>query len=251
MLYPLAVSVFGDKMADVVEHHASGLNLQFVSAEENEFLAKEECINITASASSNGEINLISGKFGPIFAGLPCKVPLWFALQMRKNGKCTIEVPEWLSVDALKQNIAEQKSDGTLVSVPFFYIETAQLLLNNSKEDFPSPEETRSLVEDLFNLRMDLLRDMLASQLNGVKVAHSSFTAKLPNLGAAELLCLRGMFPQLLEAVSKYYDDSSTSGTGTIYGRESGSSAGGSRASANTESMPQRRTLRRLRNEDP
>jgi len=44
------------------------------------------------------------------------------------------------------------------VPIPFYYVEISQLLLKDAKEDFTSPEETRSLIEDLFNLRMDRLR---------------------------------------------------------------------------------------------
>ena len=68
---------------------SSGLNLDFISAEENEFLAKNTLVIIT-SGVNHEEFKFLSGNFGPLEAGLPCQVPLWFALQLRRNGKCII-----------------------------------------------------------------------------------------------------------------------------------------------------------------
>jgi GINS complex subunit 2 len=82
-------------------HTASGLCLEFISAEENEFLARETLISIT-SGVNHDVFEFISGNFGPLEAGLPCNVPLWFALQLRRNGKCIIEIPTWLTVESLQ-----------------------------------------------------------------------------------------------------------------------------------------------------
>ena len=175
-------------MAEKIKHSASGLNLQFISAEENEFLAKETCIMIT-SGVSHSKFEFISGHFGPLEAGLPCQVPLWFALQLRRNGKCIIEIPEWLGVDHLKALIEEQKT-AHFVEIPFYYVEIAQLLLSYAKDDFESPEQTRSLVEDLFNLRMDSMRNGLL-ELKSKDINALSYVI-LRNVAAAELLCIRG-----------------------------------------------------------
>jgi len=82
-------------------HTASGLCLEFITAEENEFLARETLISITAGVN-HPVFDFISGRFGPLEAGLPCNVPLWFALQLRRNGKCIIEIPSWLTVENLQ-----------------------------------------------------------------------------------------------------------------------------------------------------
>ncbi len=94
----------------------SGLNLNFTSSEENEFLAMETIVIIQSSVNHE-HFDFISGRFGSLEAGLPCKVPLWFALQLRCNGKCVIDIPEWLDVENLKETIENQKSSEQFVSV--------------------------------------------------------------------------------------------------------------------------------------
>ena len=242
-------------MDTTIPQTASGLNLQFISAEENEFLAKETCILIT-SGVSHDVFDFISGRFGPLEAGLPCKVPLWFALQLRRNGKCIIEIPEWLSVETLKSKVDEQKSAQAFVDIPYFYVEIAQLLLTHAKDDFDSPEETRSLVEDLFNLRMDRLR--LQIQLFASTVITTRTLARIVNVGSAELLLVRGFLPQMLWTQLKfnageYGASAAASGTSYGVGSGSGASGGGGGSSSNDGGVerdsvgPSRKPLRRLR----
>ena len=67
---------------------------------ENEFIAEETIITITSNLN-HPPFRFISGKFGPLEAGLPCQVPLWLAITLRKKGKCIIAMPEWMTVSVL------------------------------------------------------------------------------------------------------------------------------------------------------
>ena len=244
-------------MAETIHHKASGLNLQFISAEENEFLAKEQCIIIT-SGVSHDRFEFISGNFGPLEAGLPCKVPLWFALQLRRNGKCIIEIPEWLQLNNLKSVIEETKASQSFEEIPYFYVEITQLLLTYAKNDFESPEETRSLVEDLFNIRMDFMRFQLLT-LRSQRITPRTYI-NVRNVGAAELLCIKGFLPQMLDSLMNLGvpADGTRGGasSGTAYGMGMGGAAarstsgGGGGDSTAAMQRGERRPLRRLRQTD-
>ena len=58
----------------------SGMMLNGVSAEENEYLAKEELVTIVSNMNRAEPFYFISGRFGPLEAGVECDVPIWLAL---------------------------------------------------------------------------------------------------------------------------------------------------------------------------
>jgi hypothetical protein len=41
---------------------------------------------------------IAQGDFGPFEPYIPTSVPLWLAVTLKKKEKCSIEIPEWLSV---------------------------------------------------------------------------------------------------------------------------------------------------------
>ena len=161
-----------EKMASFggVQPQSSGLYLDFMTAEENEFLAKETLVTIT-SRVNHGEFQFISGTFGPLEAGLPCNVPLWFALQLHRSGKCDIKMPDWLSVTSLQETLEIEKESSQFSALPFHFIEIAQLLLSESKDDFESPDQVRNLLQDIENVRMDRIRsgiDVIGENSDGM-----------------------------------------------------------------------------------
>ena len=127
-----------------------------VSAAENEFLAEETLIMIIASID-HPLFRFISGDFGPLVSGLPCMVPLWLALTLRKRGMCSITIPRWMEVANLEKSLASERVESFLTPLPFNYIEISQLLLNHSKDQIKSPDQTAVLIQDLEQVRMDRL----------------------------------------------------------------------------------------------
>ena len=211
---------------------ASGLCLEFISAEENEFLAKETLIVIT-SGVSHEQFHFLSGKFGPLEAGLPCQVPLWFALQLRRNGKCIIEIPEWLTVASLEKTKDDEKVKEGLTDLPYYFVEIAQLLLAHAKDDFDSPDQTRTLLQDIQGIRMDRLRTGVLTFADLAKAGEGIPSVKLPNICASEVLGLRGfvsqslgMFKRLVEQTGSASSSSSTGG-GVLGAGGSGGGGGG------------------------
>ena len=179
----------------------SGRLLKSLTASENEFLAEETLITIT-SAIDHQPFLFISGSFGPLQAGFPCEVPLWLAITLRKRGKCTIAVPEWMSVRSLEQNIANERNQSTFEKLPFHYREISQLLLNHAREDIQSADRVQVLLQDLENIRMDRARMGILNMAELVN-ENAMFSVGLPNIGAIEILSIRRFFVESLATFSR------------------------------------------------
>ena len=191
--------------------------------------------------------DFIAGRFGPLEAGLPCNVPLWFALQLRKSGKCIIEVPDWLTIESLQRTLEDDKvSPNRLSPLPYYYIEIAHLLLNHAKEDFVSPDQTRALLQDVQNIRMDRLRGGMLSIAGAASSGQAIVDGDnilFSNIAAAEVLALRGFASESLSLFRRFSTASMTAAPAAQYGREAG-------IVAETVGARPVRKLRRLREED-
>lgn len=62
-----------------------------------EFLAEEELIEVIPNFKFPKQISLISGTFGPFQPTVPIKVPLWMALNLQRQHKCSIKIPKWVT----------------------------------------------------------------------------------------------------------------------------------------------------------
>lgn len=72
---------------------------------EVEFLGEQKLVLVIPNFSY-GVINLLCGSFGPFQGGMPIKIPLWLALQLKQQQKCRIVTPDWMDVETL-QNLKE------------------------------------------------------------------------------------------------------------------------------------------------
>lgn len=68
---------------------------------EVEFLGEKQFVTIVPQFNSN-TIHLISGDVGPFKAGLPVRVPLWMAVELKQQKRCKIEPPDWMDVETLE-----------------------------------------------------------------------------------------------------------------------------------------------------
>jgi len=218
----------------------SGMMLGGISAEENEYLAKEELVTIVSRIRSRRFL-FMSGEFGPLEPGISCDVPIWLALHLRKSNRCNIKIPEWLEADKLKNVLENEKnSRDTFQPMPFHYIEIAQLLLNNAWDDFPKPDEVRTLVRDVENIRMDRLR------LGALNIAEEvmkrgdesgGLTSIIPNVGlsnisALEILTVRGFILESLKTFKSFVrpDNAASSGADTYANQIGGQPSATSRS---------------------
>lgn len=115
-----------------------------------EFLAEEELIEIIPNFKYPKQLNLISGDFGPFKPSIPVKVPIWLALNLLRQHKCTIITPRW--VTQLASNTSDQESDiNLLAKVPCEFWREIVKLLEEHTEVMPN-------CSDLIERREAILR---------------------------------------------------------------------------------------------
>eukprot|EP01080_Neovahlkampfia_damariscottae_P011968 gene11968-5369_t len=128
------------------------------SPNELEYFAEDEMIEILPKISMD-EVNLIQGSFGPFEANVPLKVPIWIACTLRKKGICKLLQPEWLTIDHLQEILTqekEEKNQQDFLSLPFYFLEMALILLkvaNTNGSDFEKSENLKVLLEDIISIR--------------------------------------------------------------------------------------------------
>ena len=188
----------------------SGLMLKSFSSAEMEFIAEDTLITITSSVD-HPTFHFISGDFGPLIAGLPCDVPLWLAITMRRKGKCTIQIPEWMSAESLERYVARERTEALFEDLPFHYIEISQLLLIHAKDDILMRDKVATLLQDLENIRMDRARMGLLDIADRVRSGEAVLSVGLKNLSCAEIQSLKPVFVQALGIFKKLTDSSDTS----------------------------------------
>lgn len=207
---------------------ASGTLLKSLTSAEHEFLAEEELIVIIPS-EDHPLFRFISGTFGPFSSGMPCTVPMWLALTLRKKGKCTIKIPDWMTVTALaERSIKHERAERTLGPLPFYYMEIAQLLLNNAREDIESPDQVGALLQDLESIRMDRIRMGITSVSDEIQGGKAVVSANLQNVGSLEIFTIKRFFLNAMDAFFKLCPpegESAAGSSGTAVGISSASAA--------------------------
>ena len=187
----------------------SGLILKSLSSSEMEFIAEDTLVTITSSVD-HPIFHFISGDFGPLIAGLPCELPLWLAITLRRKGKCTIQPPEWMSVESLERFVVHERTEATFENLPFHYIEISQLLMIHAKDDFLQIDKISALLRDLENIRMDRARVGLLDIADRVRNGNAVLSVGLRNISSAEIQALKPVFVQSLRIFKKLTDTSDT-----------------------------------------
>lgn len=77
--------------------------------DEVEFWGEKCMIEIIPSFNSK-PIYLIGGDVGPFRASIPTRVPLWMAINLKKQQQCKIIPPDWLSVEVLSDLKEQEKN---------------------------------------------------------------------------------------------------------------------------------------------
>jgi GINS complex subunit 2 len=72
------------------------------------------------------------GVFGPFRVSVPAVVPIWLAIMLRQQKKCTIQPPSWMSVKYLQQKLNEDQEVNVtqLAHLPSHYMTIGKLLLD-------------------------------------------------------------------------------------------------------------------------
>ncbi|XP_026470032.1 probable DNA replication complex GINS protein PSF2 [Ctenocephalides felis] len=161
---------------------------------EVEFLAEKETIEVIPNFSFD-PVHLISGSIGPFKAGLPLNVPLWLAVTLRQQQKCRFVTPEWMDVTLLEEVREEEKQSRFFTKMPNpHYMVEAKLILNTAAEDIPRAEEIRTIIKDIWDIRMAKLRTSMDAFIR-----EGGSYAKLDHLTAMEINSVRPLLPHALD----------------------------------------------------
>ena len=98
---------------------STALQLGSISISESEFFAQDTLVVISPTfrhpairfisvrisykyiSFTLNKSNYVKGTFGPFEPYIPVPVPLWLAVDLKKKEKCSIDIPEWLSVGTI------------------------------------------------------------------------------------------------------------------------------------------------------
>ena len=82
-------------------------------------------------------------------------------------------------------------------SLPYYYFEISQLLLNECKDEFDKHHQVKSLIEDIFNLRKEKITKILKNMDPETPVVY------LSSVGSAEMNYVRPAFSSSYSIVNK------------------------------------------------
>ncbi|XP_047361934.1 probable DNA replication complex GINS protein PSF2 isoform X2 [Vespa velutina] len=173
------------------------------------FLAERKLVTIVPNFSF-GAIHLISGTIGPFRAGLPAKVPIWLAVNLKQQQRCRIVNPEWMEAESLEEVAETEKLSKLFTKMPSsHYMDEAQLLLSVASDDIHESEKIRTAIKDIWDLRMSKLRTSVDSFIKS-----DSLHARLDHLTMMEINSIRPLLPHTLDQILRI-QSSSSSGTGS------------------------------------
>ncbi|KAI9348863.1 DNA replication complex GINS protein PSF2 [Pilaira anomala] len=161
---------------------------------EIEFIAGDEKIMIIPKVKMP-KMKFISGDIGPFQPPLPIEVNIWLSLILKKNNKCSIICPDWLTVENLKERHEEEEKEKEFSILPFHYMELAQMLLETAEDDIPNAEQIRTILKDLRETRQ-------AKSRMGVKILDDTWLG-MNNLSIMEINDIRPFFSRAYHEMSK------------------------------------------------
>ncbi|KAF2898306.1 hypothetical protein ILUMI_07877 [Ignelater luminosus] len=176
-----------------------------MNPDEVEFLAEKQLISIIPTFNSN-VIHLISGDVGPFRASLPVRVPLWMAINLKQQRKCKIQPPDWMNIEQLEELKEEEKRSKTFVKMPSeHYMIEAKLLLNYATDDISRADEIRTIIKDIWDIRMSKIRSSVDTL-----VRNAGFYATVDHLTLMEINTMRPLLPHALDQVYRMKKAQST-----------------------------------------
>ncbi|KAG0723587.1 putative DNA replication complex GINS protein PSF2 [Chionoecetes opilio] len=171
-----------------------------------EFLAEKLPISIVPNFTHE-KLYLIAGDVGPFTAGIPVEVPLWLAIDLCHRRKCRLIMPDWMDHEKLAE-IKEEETQATgFTKMPCeHYMAVAQLLLSAEPEGIPDSQRVKTLLKDIWDLRMSKLQSSVANFI----VSGGSY-AKLDQLTLMEINSIRPLLPHSLDQLHRLARSSNTS----------------------------------------
>ncbi|KAK9348759.1 hypothetical protein V1522DRAFT_398056 [Lipomyces starkeyi] len=148
---------------------------------EISFLAENSLVTIIPRQAMES-IELIGGTIPSMRPMRRIEVPIWVAVLLKKQSRCNIVPPDWLSEDNLKITYDAEAANMTRFSanLPWEWVEVGELILGSAPDDLSSPPHViRNLLRDIREVRQ-------AKARAGLKNLNDSYL-QLDNVGAMEL----------------------------------------------------------------
>ncbi|KAG0000552.1 DNA replication protein psf2 [Modicella reniformis] len=153
---------------------------------EIEFLAENEPIEISAAIDTQQDLEFLGGTVSSLRPLQVNQVPLWMAISLKKKHKCNIVVPKWMTLESLQRALKDEQEQERFSALPYHYMETAQILLENACDDIPSADSVRTLLKDLREARQSKAR-------KGVGALGLTYI-QMDNIGLMEINEIRPFF---------------------------------------------------------
>ncbi|XP_063822311.1 probable DNA replication complex GINS protein PSF2 [Ostrinia nubilalis] len=161
---------------------------------EIEFLGENRIVSVIPNFSYD-KIYLICGEFGPFRAGLPLNVPLWLGIMLKQKQKCRIVPPEWMELDALENIKEEEKRSRFFTKMPNeHYMVEAKLILGVAAEDIPNSSEIKTVIKDIWDIRMSKLR----TSMDALMKSGGSY-GRLDHLTLMEINSVKPLLPSAMD----------------------------------------------------
>jgi len=127
-------------------------------------------------------------------------VPLWFAVVLKRQDRCTIVWPSWLEAAQLRQVVERERSNSQeFADLPWFWQITSQILLREASDDCPGR------IDDVVQLLQDLREIRLTKTRAGLLLANESHL-QMTGLGALELSEVTPVLAQTMRTLESIHD---------------------------------------------
>lgn len=139
-----------------------------------EFLCEDELIEIVPNFKYDKTLNLINGDFGPFVPAMPTRVPIWMALNLFRQQKCKINLPQWLvELDSLYE---QQIATAGLIKMPCNHWREVIKLLGSHNVSLPNNiiaaliERRDAIMKKSVHSLLDQVVDLDEDQIAQVKI---------------------------------------------------------------------------------
>jgi len=171
--------------------------------EDEDFLAGEYPIEVQPLFSSGEPLRFISDECGPFDRRSNISIPLWVALYLEKHGKCVIQTPDWLSLQALKRKLREEREAGagSFATFPDHLIQVAFMLLSRNylQADYLGGSSARNQIETILTEIILLRRAKITEGLKQMDVATT--VVGITNMTSLERECIRPQTSLILDSL--------------------------------------------------
>lgn len=122
-----------------------------------------------------------------------------FVGHLRKQQKCRHVPPPWMDVDTLEAIKEAEKGTQSFTKMPSdHYMVETKLIIGATPEDIPRSEEIRTIIKDIFDIRMSKYRAFMDTYVRG-----ESTQIKLDNLTSFEIHSCTPVFTHALDLIGR------------------------------------------------